>query len=102
METAVEASTEAAQMFGHGHKPFRGGTGFSTRLLLGLIDIGAASHKDLGDLFGVALGDLGTAAADIGDSRARIRVIVLSKARQGSPIAASVVELATEVVGGAR
>src|SRR6266849_2794606 len=100
METAVEASTEAAQMFGHGNKTFRGGTGFSTRLLLGLIDIGAASHKDLGDLLGVALEVLGTAEAEIGDSRARIRVHALSKALQGWPIEGCVVGLANEVVGG--
>ncbi len=100
VETAVEASTEAAQMFGHGNKPFRGGTGFATRLLVGLIDIGAASHKDLGDLLGVALEVLGTAKAEIGDGRARIRLHAFAKALQGCPIEGFVVGLANEVVGG--
>ena len=33
-ETAVEAASEAAQMFGHGNKAFSGSTGLSTGLLL--------------------------------------------------------------------
>ena len=38
-EAAVQASTEAAQMFGHGNKAFGGGTGLATDLLMGLINI---------------------------------------------------------------
>jgi len=52
-ETAVQTSTEATQMFGHGNKAFGRGTGFATGLLLGLIDIQAASHKEMVDLLGL-------------------------------------------------
>src|SRR6266702_58910 len=84
----------------HGNKAFSGGTGFSTVLLLGLIDIGAASHKDMVDLLGVEREVLGTSKAEIGDGRARIRLHALSKALQGWPIEGFVVGLANEVVGG--
>src|ERR1700675_4384508 len=87
-------------MFRHGNKAFSGGTGFSTILLLGLLDIGAASHKDMVDLLGVALEVLGTSKAEIGDGRARIRLHALSKALQGWPIEGFVVGLANDVVGG--
>src|SRR5712691_5573949 len=87
-------------MFGHGNKAFSGGTGFSTVLLLGLIDIGAASHKDMVDLLGVEREVLGTSKASIGDGRARIRLHALSKALQGWPREGCVVGLANAVVGG--
>ena len=100
METAVEASTEAAQMFGHGTKAFSSRTGLSTGLLLGLLNIGAASHQDVVDLLRVALEVVGTAKAEIGDGRARIRLHALAKALQGWPREGCVVGLANEVVSG--
>src|SRR6266700_818472 len=70
-------------MFGHGNKTFSGRTGFATGLLLDLIDIQAASHKDVVDVLSVELEVVGTSKAQIGDRRARIRVHALSKALQG-------------------
>src|SRR6266567_5465867 len=87
-------------MFGHGNKTFSGRTGFATGLLLDLIDIQAASHKDVVDVLSVELEVVGTSKAQIGDRRARIRVHALSKALQGWPIEGCVVGLANEVVGG--
>jgi hypothetical protein len=87
-------------MFGHGNKAFSGRTGFSTGLLLGLIDIQAAPHKDVVDVLRVELEVVGTSKAQIGDRRTRIRLHALSKALQGRPIEGFVVGLANEVVGG--
>src|SRR6266705_1446665 len=81
-------------MFGHGNKTFSGRTVFPTGLLLDLIDIQAASHKDVVDVLSVELEVVGTSKAQIGDRRARIRVHALSKALQGWPIEGFVVGLA--------
>jgi len=100
VETAVETPSEATQMFGHGNKAFRGRASFATSLLLGLIDIQAASHKEMVDLLGLELEVIGTSKAQIGDGCARIRLHALSKALQAWPIEGFLVGLANEVFGG--
>src|SRR5260370_25795130 len=87
-------------MFGHGNKGFGGRTGFATGLVLGLIDIRAASHKEMVDLLGLELEVGGTSKTQIGDSRARISLQALSKALQGGPIEGFLVGMANEVFGG--
>lgn len=100
LKTPGKTASKATQMFGHGNKAFGGGAGFSTGLLLGLIDIGAAAHKEMVDLLGLEREVVGTAKAQIGDGCPRIRVHTLSKALQGWPIEGFLVGLANEVVGG--
>lgn len=99
-ESAVQTAPEATQMFGHGNEAFGGRPCLATGVLVLRLDIGTLSHKDLVDVLKVELEILGTAKAQIGYGRARIRVHTLSKTLQGWPIEGFLVRMADEVFGG--